>query len=364
MRAFRRLIDAIEAEGSAALVTLARVEGSSPREAGARMVVRPSGGFHGTIGGGALEWAALEAANAALKAGRGPASRRSLALGPELAQCCGGRVEWRVETFDTRDLDDLSALAIAEAGGAATLRARLGPDGRVERSLEAPTGQEGQTARRSVDDGWIEPLGITARPVYLFGAGHVGRALVLALAPLPFAVRWIDSRRDAFPPHAPANVALIHTPEPTADLADAPDGALIVVMTHSHPLDLEIVAAALGAERFGFVGLIGSPTKRARFLSQMRAAGLSQSCLARLVCPIGVPGVEAKEPAVIAASTAAQLLIVSEKLRAEGRGARGGLSPGEGRVVSRETQEAPKFREGFSKPRGGCSKAGEGKSKS
>ncbi len=107
MLAFLRLIDAIKAEGSAALVTLARVQGSSPREAGARMVVRPSGGFHGTIGGGALEWAALEAAQAALKQGRGPALRRSLALGPELAQCCGGRVEWRIETFDRRDLRDL-----------------------------------------------------------------------------------------------------------------------------------------------------------------------------------------------------------------------------------------------------------------
>ena len=329
MRAFRRLIDAIEAEGSAALVTLARVEGSSPREAGARMVVRPSGGFHGTIGGGALEWAALDAANAALKAGRGPALRRSLALGPELAQCCGGRVEWRVETFDTRDLDALSALAIADGGGAATISARLGPDGRVERALRASSGEEGRPPRPSDDDAWIEPIGVSARPVYLFGAGHVGRALVLALAPLPFAVRWIDSRREAFPAHAPANVALIHMPEPAAELADAPDGALIVVMTHSHAVDLEIVAAALSAERFGFVGLIGSPTKRARFLSQMRAAGLSQACLARLVCPIGVPGVEAKEPAVIAASTAAQLLIVSEKLRAEGRGARGDRkSPG------------------------------------
>jgi xanthine dehydrogenase accessory factor len=329
MRAFRRLIEAIEAEGSAALVTLARVEGSSPREAGARMVVRPSGGFHGTIGGGALEWAALEAANAALKAGRGPASRRSLALGPELAQCCGGRVEWRVETFDARDLDDLSALALAEAGGAASLRARFKADGRVERALEAHAGQEGQTARRSVDDGWIEPIGMSAQPVYLFGAGHVGRALVLALAPLPFAVSWIDSRRDAFPQHTPANVALIHAVSPVDELAHAPDGALIVVMTHSHALDLEIVAAALKAERFGFVGLIGSPTKRARFLSQMRAAGLSQSCLASLVCPIGALGVEAKEPAVIAAMTAAQLLIVSEKLRAEERGAAGGReSPG------------------------------------
>src|SRR5271155_5391561 len=135
MLAFGRLIDAIEAEGSAALVTLARVEGSSPREAGARMVVRPSGGFHGTIGGGALEWAALEAAQAALKAGRGPAFRRSLALGPELGQCCGGRGGWRVETFDSRDLDDLSTLAIADGGGSATLRARPGPDGRSERAV-------------------------------------------------------------------------------------------------------------------------------------------------------------------------------------------------------------------------------------
>src|SRR5271154_993537 len=144
MRAFRRLIDAIEAEGLAALVTLARVEGSSPREAGARMVVRPSGGFHGTIGGGAFEFAALEAANAALKAGRGPALRRSLALGPELAQCCGGRVEWRVETFDKRDLADLSALAFAECSGSATVSARLGADGRVERALRATAGEEGR----------------------------------------------------------------------------------------------------------------------------------------------------------------------------------------------------------------------------
>jgi xanthine dehydrogenase accessory factor len=94
-------------------------------------------------------------------------------------------------------------------------------------------------------------------------------------------------------------------------------------MTHSHALDLEIVAEALRVERFGYVGLIGSATKRARFLSQMRAAGLTEVQLARLVCPIGVAGLESKEPAVIAASTAAQLLIVSEALAAEGGEARG-----------------------------------------
>jgi xanthine dehydrogenase accessory factor len=315
MRAFRRLTDAIEAEGSAALVTLARVEGSSPREAGARMVVRPSGGFHGTIGGGALEFAALEAASEALRRGRGPARRRSVALGPELGQCCGGRVEWRVETFDKRDLDDLSALAIAEGGASSTLRARLGPDGRVQRTLTPSAGE--RRLARLTDESWTEPLGGLSRAVYLFGAGHVGRALALALAPLPFAVRWIDPRRDAFPAHAPANVTLIHAPEPSAELASAPDSALVVVFTHSHALDLEIVAEALRVERFGYVGLIGSATKRARFLSQMGAAGLTEVQLARLVCPIGIPGLESKDPAVIAASTAAQLLIVSERLEVE-----------------------------------------------
>jgi xanthine dehydrogenase accessory factor len=318
MLAFRRLIDAIEAEGAAALVTLARVDGSSPREAGARMVVRPSGGFHGTIGGGALEWAALEAAETALGEGRGPASRRSLALGPELAQCCGGRVEWRIETFDRRDVADLDEIASAERKGPATIKATIGSDGRVERSLEQNA--RGKNLTESLPDakGWTEPLGQSARAVYLFGAGHVGRALALALAPLPFAVRWIDSRREAFPAFAPANVALIHAPEPANELVNAPDGAFIVIMTHSHAIDLEIVAEALRADRFDYVGLIGSATKRARFLSQMRAAGLTEAQLARLVCPIGVPGVDSKDPSVIAASTAVQLLIMSEKAQAAG----------------------------------------------
>ena len=130
-------------------------------------------------------------------------------------------------------------------------------------------------------------------------------------------MRWIDSRREAFPAYAPANVALIHAPEPAAELANAPDGALIVVMTHSHALDLEIVAEALRSQRFGYVGLIGSATKRARFLSQMRAAGMSEAVLEKLVCPIGLPGLEGKDPAVIAASTAAQLLIAGERLEKE-----------------------------------------------
>ncbi|HTR14377.1 MAG TPA: xanthine dehydrogenase accessory protein XdhC [Roseiarcus sp.] len=311
MRAFRRLLDAIDAEGSAALVTLTRVEGSSPREAGVRMVVRPSGGFHGTIGGGALEWEALAAAQAELKRGRGPAARRSLTLGPELAQCCGGRVDWRIETFDRRDVSELCRLAAAEDGAGASVSARIDSEGRVERTVRAepPAGDSEAVPGR---DEWAEPLREGARPVYLFGAGHVGRALALALGPLPFAVRWIDSRSEAFPAFAPANVVMVDAPVPAAELMDAPAGALVVVMTHSHPLDLEIVAEALRLERFGFVGLIGSATKRARFLSQMRAAGLTEAMLVKLVCPIGLKGIKGKEPAVVAASTAAQLLAINE----------------------------------------------------
>jgi xanthine dehydrogenase accessory factor len=299
METFRRLIEAIEAEGAAALITLAETAGSAPREAGVRMVVRASGGFYGTIGGGELEYRALDEARAALAAGRGPARRRSVALGPELGQCCGGRVVWRIETFDKRDLADLAPLGAAEREGPFVALARLGADGRVERRLgDAP--QDGEQR---------EAFGEATTPVYLFGAGHVGRALALALAPLPFAVRWIDPRADEFPQLAPANVKLVAPADPPAELATAPDGALVVAITHSHALDLAVVAEALRQDRFAYVGVIGSATKRARFTSQLKAAGFAEARIAKLVCPIGAPGIAGKEPAVIAVAVAAQLLM-------------------------------------------------------
>jgi xanthine dehydrogenase accessory factor len=299
MESFRRLIEAIEAEGAAALITLAETAGSSPREAGARMVVRSSGGFYGTIGGGELEREALEEARAALAAGRGPARRRSVALGPELGQCCGGRVVWRLEIFDKRDLADLAPLRAAEREGPFVARARLSADGRVERRLGEATG----------DGDWREAFGEAATPVYLFGAGHVGRALALALAPLPFAVRWIDPRPDEFPKLAPANAKLVAAADPPAELEAAPDGAFVLAITHSHPLDLAVVAEALRQDRFAYVGVIGSATKRARFVSQLRAAGIAEKRVAKLVCPIGLAGIVGKEPAVIAVAVAAQLLM-------------------------------------------------------
>jgi xanthine dehydrogenase accessory factor len=311
MLPFNRLVEALEAEGAGALISLVKAEGSSPRESGARMVVRPSGAFNGTIGGGALEWDALRAALGALSAGRGAPLRRTVSLGPDLAQCCGGRVHWLIETFAARDAKNLAVLAAAERAGPFVAEAHKTLDGRFQRTVLAwpGGGEQGEKIEVLPDGGLRERFADTETRLYLFGAGHVGRALILALAPLPFRTRWIDPRRETFPQRAPANVAMVHATDPVAELLAAPSGAQVLVMTHSHPLDLAIVSEALRQQRFSFVGLIGSATKRARFLSQMRAAGLSEEALARLTCPIGLPGVEGKEPAVIAAAIAAQLLI-------------------------------------------------------
>jgi xanthine dehydrogenase accessory factor len=146
----------------------------------------------------------------------------------------------------------------------------------------------------------------------------VGRALVLALAPLPFAVRWIDARDEAFPAHIPANATPVRTADLEGEIARASSDALVLVLTHDHALDLLATAAAL-RRAFPFLGLIGSATKRARFERRFREIGIPDERIRSLVCPIGLPGIGGKEPAVIAASVAAQLLAARERLTALSR---------------------------------------------
>jgi xanthine dehydrogenase accessory factor len=305
----------ITEHGSAVLVTLAEAHGSSPREVGARMVVRPDGAFSGTIGGGALEWIALAEAQAML-ARTEDFRRLDKALGPDLGQCCGGRVRVTLERFDADDRVGVAVLASAERAGRFVTVASVDDTGRPLRHVAVPgeVNTSSDAAYTKQRDGRvIERFGEDPTQLYLFGAGHVGRALVLALAPLPFAVTWVDPRPGAFPSHIPGNVSCVGEGEPAQVLARAPDGALIAVMTHSHALDLDLVAAALKSRRFGYVGLIGSETKRARFVSTMGKLGLAKSDIDRLVCPIGLQEIEDKAPAAIAASTVAQLLIVRER---------------------------------------------------
>ena len=304
MKVWAYIVKALEAGEPCAMVSVLRVEGSAPREVGARLVLTGRG-FHGTIGGGALEWRALAEAQKKMKGGRS-LTTSTHALGPELGQCCGGRVELLTEVFDGTSLDEARKLATAESLGAFVTESHLHSD-HVARNIPIAPVRD--------SDVMIEHFGETRRPLYLFGAGHVGRALALALAPLPFAIRWIDPRPDAFPTAMPANVDPVKAANPVVELETAPPGTFLLVMTHSHALDLAIVDQALRDERFPYVGLIGSASKRARFLSRLRQANIAEERLAAFKCPIGLPGITSKEPAIIAAATVTELLERDEMLR-------------------------------------------------
>ena len=315
-RVWARIRETIERHGKAGLISVVGAAGSVPREAGARIVLQPNGDFFGTIGGGRLEYEAIAAGLAILAAGRGRAHFRDWPLGPNLGQCCGGMVKTLTETFDASDLAAVRSLEDAERDGAFATRSRLDAAGRVARALASDDAADDQARAASssfADMPFREQFGEVHTPVLLFGAGHVGRALALALAPLPFAVRWIDSRAEQFPQYVPQNAVTVCTKDAGRELAQAPGDALIVVMTHSHPLDFDITAAALQRGAFEFVSLIGSETKRARFVNFARQLGISESRIDRLVCPIGIAQIKGKEPAVIAAAIAAQLLIVREQ---------------------------------------------------
>ncbi|MDH3665578.1 MAG: xanthine dehydrogenase accessory protein XdhC [Paracoccaceae bacterium] len=270
------LVRAVETEGQAVFVIVADARGSVPRETGAGMVVTPTHSL-GTIGGGTVEHRAIEEARGIMGTGSSGNIVLDFPLGPALDQCCGGNMQVGFAVFGAEDLERLSA-----AGGV----------------LELWKG--GPVFRDPAE----------ARTVLTYGAGHVGTALVHALAPLPFRVRWIDARLDAFPQQVPLGVETVTTPLPEAQAKAAPADALHVVLTHSHALDMEIVSAVMERGDFGYLGLIGSATKRALFLRRLRERGIGETRLARLVCPIGLPGLKDKRPTVIAASVAAELLQV------------------------------------------------------
>jgi len=314
MQVWRRIQQSLEKQRRAALISVVKVEGSAPREVGARMVIQKDAGFFGTIGGGRLEYETLAVADHALSVETPSASLRVWPLGPNLGQCCGGSVTTLIETFDSVDLADIRELAAAEEAGPFLALSRMTKGGRVARKIvdRAPGGVGG--AAFSAEQ-FVERFGEVGETVLLFGAGHVGRAVVLALSQLPFSVRWIDSRSDQFPDYVPANVVTVRTDEPEREIDLAPSGAFVLIMTHSHPLDYSIAASALRRADLGFVGLIGSVTKRARFASQARQLGLSEQQIARLVCPIGLPEIKGKQPSIIAASVAAQLLTARERAK-------------------------------------------------
>lgn len=225
------------------VVTVTEVAGSAPRAAGTKMLVTADA-LYGTIGGGALEFTAIETARALLDSHVTKLRTQSYPLGPALGQCCGGRV---------------------------TLL--------------------------------FEPMLPPRLRIALFGAGHVAKALVTILGTLPVHVNWVDSRPDQFPTSLPANVTARVVEEPATVLTSG--FSHVLIMTHDHGLDYRLVKIALSLVDQPFVGVIGSDTKRARFASRLRGDGLDPI---RLICPIGLPGLTGKHPGEIAVAVAAQLL--------------------------------------------------------
>ena len=247
----------------AVVVEVARAQGSVPREAGTRMLVAADA-VANTIGGGHLELKAIAHARTLL-ADPGAVREQHIALGPALGQCCGGAV-----TLRYAPLADAGAADWAPAAPRFTLQ--------------------------------------------LYGAGHVGRAIVRLLEDLPCRVQWIDEREGEFPAEpSAAHVERICVEPVESEVAVAPAGASYLVLTHSHDLDLAITEAILRRGDFGYLGLIGSATKRARFLHRFEARGIGAEVLARLTCPIGVPGIGGKEPEVIALAAVAQLLQAADR---------------------------------------------------
>ncbi len=304
---------AVLAEGPAALVTILATEGSAPRGAGARMVVT-AGALHGTIGGGALEYRVAEQARAILDLPPGSWRVQDYPLGPLLGQCCGGRVRLLVERLDPNASRWIEALdngetvvAKLDAGAVSRICFPRGRDPVSDRSQLGALRRERLIARGPLLEAgieFIEPVETAGTPLILFGAGHVGRAIASRLPGLPFHLAWFDNRPDM----AETPGVMLETEEAMIACAGAaaPDAA-VLILTHDHALDYRLTAASLSGQA-AFVGLIGSQTKRARFVSRLQADVIDPS---RLTCPIGLPGITGKDPAIIAVATLAQLLTLA-----------------------------------------------------
>ncbi len=230
------------------LVTIIEERGSTPRNAGSKMVVTAERIFE-TIGGGHLEFKAMEIAREMLENRSQDTRLERFSLGASLGQCCGGAT---VLLF--------------------------------------------------------EPMGQPQAHIAVFGAGHVGRALVPLLASLPCKVRWIDSRENEFPEYIPAGVEKVVNEEVIDEIAEMPKGSYFIVMTHNHQLDLELTAEILKRNDFAYFGLIGSKTKRVKFEHRLRDRGFAAETMQRMRCPMGIQEVKGKLPVEIAISIAGEVV--------------------------------------------------------
>ena len=298
-----------------AMATVVGAQGSTPREIGARMLVWPDR-FTGTIGGGSLERQALDQARKLLAQEVRGHALQDYPLGPLLGQCCGGRVRLLVERLDAGSLAWLGDAAQAcGAGEPFRLQAEI-DDAGLRRSVQPAAAEDPADNSPRIPIPEVRRLSELMQParpkLVIFGAGHIGRAVARAFAPLPFDLVWLASREDLRPEAGGTRAEVLSEDELEACIEATPPGALLAIFTHSHDLDYRLTRAALARGDFGYLGLIGSRTKRMRFERRLRDDGVTDADLARLTCPIGIASLKSKAPAVIAVALAAELLQLTE----------------------------------------------------
>lgn len=312
------------------LISVAAVRGSAPREAGAKMLVSPGHQWL-TIGGGQLEWQATRLARGLLDdAGAPDRQVRDIPLAAAAGQCCGGLVTLLFERLRDADLPWLrEARDRLRRQHAFEREVGVGAPG-VEPwvRLQEPTAVSHPADRfqaaRLLDPSdprgcpvLTEPLAPDALQVLVFGAGHVGQALVAILGTLPCRVTWVDARDELFPDTVASNVVIEATDTPEAVIDQAAPGSCYLVMTHDHALDQHLCEQLMKRDDAAYIGLIGSATKWHKFRQRFAARGIPAERYARITCPIGEPGIGGKQPAVIAVSVAAQLMRLRTRLDRE-----------------------------------------------
>lgn len=287
---------AVAEHGRVARIVIAAIRGSSPREVGAAMLVWETG-QSGTIGGGTLEYQAARTARSAPRAGLS-----QHALGPGLGQCCGGAVTLLTEFYDAKAVNALDPEIIARP-----VADRSEMTIAVRRALARARSQGVAPAPQLIDGWMIEPVHVPARSLWIWGAGHVGRALVQVLAPMPdLAITWVDTAPNRFPDEIAEGVTVIPATQPAELVHHAPAHAEHLILTYSHTIDLELCHRLL-SHQFAFAGLIGSRTKWARFRSRLASLGHRAARIDDITCPIGDPSL-GKHPQMIAVGVAASLM--------------------------------------------------------
>ena len=311
------------------LVTVGAAHGSTPRETGSNMLVTEKQVI-GTIGGGQLEYLAIDRARTLLGSKTEKTEILSLPLGPELAQCCGGHVDVLLYRLTEEDAPWISAIKevyqnnkravlLSNWGNGAVSRAVLCDNFEIDEIDEVLLSEitncfeNGRTGLHFPSKGalsftMIEPLNIAQFHLTIFGAGHVGKAVVHTLSQLPCSIHWVDERAEMFPMSLPHNVKKIVAKNPQLHVKDAPASSYYLVMSHSHQLDLDLCAEILARGDSAYLGLIGSQTKRKKFEKRLRMQGLSDVKLGHMTCPIGLPHLQGKHPAQIAISVSADIL--------------------------------------------------------